>query len=237
MIPAGYQNWRRLLFVHWPVSAAALRPLVPSVFSIDQYDGSAYVSLVPFVIEAARPFGAPAALGLRFLETNVRTYVHLENGERSERSEPGVFFFSLDAASVLAVIGARVGVGLPYYWATGRERRRPPELEYAIRRRGTSTGCYAHYVTGPFRGPASPGSLDHFLVERYILHAQRGPTIWSVRVHHQPYPLYEVQLRELRANLLEAAGLPNVQSPVVAHFASGVDVAIEAPRIRPRYRA
>jgi uncharacterized protein YqjF (DUF2071 family) len=58
-----------------------LRGLVPETLSIDEYDGSAYVSLTPFVVEAARPFGAPAALGLRFLKTNVRTYVRLEGGQ------------------------------------------------------------------------------------------------------------------------------------------------------------
>jgi uncharacterized protein YqjF (DUF2071 family) len=227
VVPAGYQNWRRLLFLHWPVPAAVLRTLVPSVFSIDEYEGSAYVSLVPFTVEAARPLGAPDAFGLQFLETNVRTYVHLRP------DEPAVYFFSLDAASLLAVVGARVGVGLPYFWATGRERRRVDELEYTIRRRGTNLQLKVRYAVGTYRGPATPGSIDDFLIERYVLHAQRGPTIWSVRVHHQPYPLYAVQVLELHDTLVGAAGLENLGEASMLHFAPGVDVAIEAPRITP----
>src|SRR5690349_10834684 len=106
--PAGYQHWRRLFFAHWRVDPARLRPLVPASLSIDDYDGQAYVSLTPFMVQAARPFGAPPALGLSFPETNVRTYVRLERGE------PGIYFLSLDAASLVAVGGARVSLGLPY---------------------------------------------------------------------------------------------------------------------------
>src|SRR4051794_21833802 len=110
-LAAGYQNWRDLLFVHWPVAASELRQLVPRTLELDTYDGTTYVSLVPFRVEAARPVGAPLHVGLQFLEVNVRTYV------RSQSGHPGVYFFSLDATSLLAVLGARVGLGLPYFWA------------------------------------------------------------------------------------------------------------------------
>ena len=134
--PAGYQHWRRLFFAHWRVNSAALRPLVPDPLSIDDYDGSAYISLTPFVIEAARPFGAPPAVGLRFPETNVRTYVRLHG------DEPGVYFLSMGAASLLAVTGARAGLGLPYFWATGRERLLRDQVDYTLRRRGCGVGCH-----------------------------------------------------------------------------------------------
>src|ERR671932_2770632 len=75
--PIGYQRWHSLLFLHWPVPETALRPLVPPELSIDLHDGVAYVGLIPFVVEQARPAGVPPPLGLRFLETNVRTYVHV----------------------------------------------------------------------------------------------------------------------------------------------------------------
>src|SRR3954471_20196193 len=107
--PIGFQRWHSLLFLHWPVPEAVLRPLVPPALTIDCYDGVAYLGLIPFAIEEARPVGAPAALGLRFLETNIRTYVHLDG------REPGIYFFSLDAASWNAVVGARLGFGLPYF--------------------------------------------------------------------------------------------------------------------------
>src|SRR5947209_2150015 len=106
-IPAGYQEWRRLLFLHWPVAPEVVRPLVPARLSLDLYDGIAYISLIPFWIQAARPIGAPRALGLSFLETNARTYVHRDG------REPGVYFFSLDSTSLASVVGARLSVGLP----------------------------------------------------------------------------------------------------------------------------
>jgi hypothetical protein len=116
-VPAGYQEWRRLLFVHWPVSTNVLRPLVPRVLSLDQFEGVAYVSLTPFVVQSARPLGVPRNLGLAFLETNVRTYVHLEGGQ------PGVYFFSLD---VLAGCSWCAGESWPALCVRTWERTRFP---------------------------------------------------------------------------------------------------------------
>jgi uncharacterized protein YqjF (DUF2071 family) len=226
-IPAGYQNWRRLLFMHWPVPVASLRPLVPGCLSIDTYDGSAYVGLIPFVVEAARPIGAPPALGLQFQETNVRTYVHV-NGR-----EPGIFFFSLDAASLLAVIGARVSLGLPYFWAAGQERVDGRGVDYVLRRRtGTHPTAHVRYEVGEHRGVAVPSSLEHFLVERYRFHLQRGRTLWTVEVSHQPYPLQQAHLLALDEQLLHAAVIRVTGPPPLVHFASGVDVQVFAPRVR-----
>ena len=212
------------MFVHWPVAPEALQPLVPAPLSLDLFDGVAYVSLVPFVVQAARPLGAPRNLGLRFLETNVRTYVHLRG------REPGVYFFSLDAASALAVLGARVSLGLPYFLARGRLRG----SNYRLRRLGRAGGhCEVDYAVGTPLGPAEPGSLDFFLIERYVLHARRGPSLWSVQVHHRPYPLQGVQVRQLRQSLTDADGLPTVlDGSPLAHFSPGVDVAIFPPRLR-----
>ena len=124
-----YQKWRSLLFLHWPVPIAALRPLVPAALDLDLWEGVAYVGLIPFAIEQARPVGPPASLALGFLETNVRTYVHLRG------RGPGVYFFSLDAASRLAVAGARLGFGLPYYHARMRMRATCPADHRRGRRR------------------------------------------------------------------------------------------------------
>jgi uncharacterized protein YqjF (DUF2071 family) len=226
-VPAGYQSWRQLLFVHWPVGASELRPLVPSCLDIDEFDGTAYVGLVPFVVEAARPLGAPRGMSLRFPETNVRTYVHLRGRDH------GVYFFSLDAASLLAVVGARIGLGLPYFWASGEQHVSHACIEYALRRRvGARPRCNVRYQVGDFLGPAAPGTLEHFLIERYVLHVQRGATLWSVRVKHQPYALHAARLMSLEDDLVLAAGLPSTVNAPLVHFAPGVDVAIYPPRIR-----
>src|SRR4051812_7298329 len=200
---AGYQNWRQLLFVHWPVSAPELRPLVPGRLTIDEFEGSAYVGLVAFVVEAARPVGAPPRVGLRFLETNVRTYVHVDG------REPGVYFFSLDAASLLAVVGARLGFGLPYFHARMRMRARDGTVNYAMRRlTGRRGGLRVRYQVGDYLGPSAPGTLEHFLIERYLLHVRRWNGLWSTRVHHHPYPVHRARVLHLEESLLAADGLP-----------------------------
>jgi hypothetical protein len=226
-VPAGYQEWRRLLFIHWPVPANVLRPLVPRILSLDQFEGVAYVSLTPFVVQAARPLGVPRNLGLAFLETNVRTYVHLEGGQ------PGVYFFSLDASSLLAVLGARVSLGLPYLYARGNERRFQGHVEYSLQRRSRSRpGCHVRYELGEPRAAAEPATLDFFLIERYLLHVQRGSRLWSVRVHHQPYPLRSVSVLEFEDGLAQADGLTEPQTTSLVHFSPGVDVAIYPPTVQ-----
>ncbi len=100
----GRQTWRDLLFVHWEVPVELLRSLVPPPLSIDVFQGRAYVGLVPFTMHDVR-FG-PLPVD-DFLETNLRTYVHAEG-------VPGVWFFSFDAQSRMAVWGARAFYRLPY---------------------------------------------------------------------------------------------------------------------------
>ena len=228
-VAAGFQNWRRLLFLHWQVAASELRPHVPPSLAIEEFDGSAYVGLVPFEVQAARPLGAPQALGLSFLETNVRTYVQTPDGA------PGVYFFSLDATSLTAVVGARVAFGLPYFWATGEQRAvSAGSTEYRLRRYfGRQPGCHVRYAVGEYRGPAAPGTLDHFLIERYILHVVRGGRVWSVRVRHRPYPLHVADVEVLDDQLVDAAGVRTTRQAPLVHFASGVDVAVSLPRVRP----
>ena len=109
----GYQQWRSLLFLHWPVPINVLRLLVPAELELDLLDGVAYVGVVPFVMQGVRPRWWPQRGAFEFLETNVRTYVH-------HQGRPGVYFFSLDAASRLAVWAARRFWGLPYFHAEMR---------------------------------------------------------------------------------------------------------------------
>jgi uncharacterized protein YqjF (DUF2071 family) len=224
-LAAGYQSWRQLVFVHWPVAAAALRPLVPQPLCIDEFDGTAFVSLVAFAVEAARPVGAPRTVGLRFLETNVRTYVHLDGQDH------GIYFFSLDAASLVAVVGARLSLGLPYFWAHGHQTVSGNSIEYALRRR-RGPSCRLRYDIGERVGIAVGGTRDHFLIERYLLHVRRGCTLWTVRVVHPPYPLQQVNVNHLDEQLVQAAGIATRGQPPLMHFAAGVDVAVLAPRIR-----
>jgi uncharacterized protein YqjF (DUF2071 family) len=169
---------------------------------------------------------------LHFLETNVRTYVHIDG------REPGVYFFSLDAASALAVAGARISLGLPYFLARGEEHLSESAVEYHLKRvaRG-SPACHVSYAAGARIGAAEPGSLDYFLIERYTLHVRRGGTLWTVRVKHAPYPLRRSTLLKLVESITAADGLPKLGVPSLTHFSPGVDVAVFPPAIRPIRRS
>jgi uncharacterized protein len=224
--PIGFQRWRSLLFLHWPMPTDVLRPLVPAALDLDLFDGVAYVGLIPFAIEQARPVGAPASLALGFLETNLRTYVHLRG------HDPGVYFFSLDAASRLAVAGARIGFGLPYYHARMRLRAHGGVIDYALQRtRGPLGALSVRYQVGEYLGPSAPGTLEHFLIERYLLHVRQRSGLWTTQVHHRPYPVSRARVLRLQESLFAADGLPPAPGPPpLVHYASLVDVDIFAPR-------
>ena len=217
----GCQRWRNLLFIHWPVPAAELRRLVPRQLDLDLYNGQAYVSLVPFLVAESRPLGFPRALAARFLETNLRTYVRAADGE------PGIYFFSLDASSLLAVSVARVLYGLPYFPAVMSMRNEGRRTEYASRRQGARDAQLdVDWVLGHPVGTAHPGTRDHFLIERYNLYVRRVGAIYRGRVRHGPYPLREVTVEHLSETLLGAAGLPAPIDSPFYHHSPGVDVDI-----------
>lgn len=221
----GRQRWRDLLFLHWPISVEALRPLIPSGLEIDTFDGVAYIGLVPFWMTGVRPNWAPECSAFTFLETNVRTYVYSEG---RDGCDPGVYFFSLEAASAIAVAVARLQFGLPYFWAKMQLRRFGPELEYRSRRLvGGTARSYARFAPGEFLGPSAPGSLEHFLIERYYLHVERGGRLMRGQVHHTAYPVQRATLLGLNDELIAAAGLPQpVGPPPLVHYVRGVDVEI-----------
>lgn len=222
----GYQDWRELLFLHWPVSPAVLRPLIPAPLTLDLFREVAYVSLVPFVIRSARPIGLPAAFGVDFQETNVRTYV------RARGEDPGIYMFSLDAGSRAAVLGARLAYGLPYYFADTWLRRDRDGVDYALRRRaGTQPRLRVRYRPGEVLGVPAPGTLDHFLIERYRLHVKRGPTLWTLPVRHAPYVLQRAHVLALESQLIGTVGIATLGEVSLAHYVAGVNVSLLPPRV------
>ncbi|HEY1694796.1 MAG TPA: DUF2071 domain-containing protein [Polyangiaceae bacterium] len=225
--PAGTQKWRRLLFLHWEVPVARLRALVPEPLAIDTFEGRAYVGVVAFEMHDVRPsrFLPAVPTARQFEEVNVRTYVHLR-GER-----PGVWFFSLDAASALAVLGARAFFHLPYYHARMHtERDGDGRIVYRSERNwegGARAAIGVRYETGDDLGPAREGTFEHFLAERYYLYARtsRG-TLLRGQVHHMPYPLREARVLDLDESLVAAAEIPRPEERVSELWSPGVDVEI-----------
>lgn len=228
-------TWRDLLFAHWPVPARVLRPHIPDALEIDTFDGTAWLGVVPFLMDDVRLRGLPRLPGAgAFPELNVRTYVRA--GERS-----GVWFFSLDAASRLAVRGARLWFGLPYFDArmkmeaegdlgTGRGFR----VEYTSRRTHKDASAAAFDATYSPTGPgsrAAPGSLAHWLTERYCLYAVgRNGALHVGDIHHEPWTLHaaEAEIRINTMTMAEPLGVALEGEPLL-HFAKNLEVVAWSP--------
>lgn len=216
--PGIRQAWLELTFLHWHFDPAVVRPLIPPSLELDLWEGRAYVGLVPFILDDITLTHAPAVPWLsRFNETNVRTYVRDQHGTR------GVWFFSLDAARLAAVIGARLSYALPYYWAKMTVRRQPDRVEYQSTRR--------HGPPGMTRITIEPGAaIDHhsdlesFLSARWRLYACRRGQLLRADIEHPRWPLHRAKIHTLDETLMQAAGLPQPKGEPLAHFSPGTRV-------------
>src|SRR5688500_14848147 len=217
-----HQRWAELGFLHWPVPVAALRDLVPRALTIDPFEGQAYVGVVPFTVTGARPMLMPPLPWVSdFHEINVRTYVHLDG------AEPGVWFFSLDASNPVVAAAARALFRLPYHHARIEMDVDPEGVDFTSERASDKASCTVSYGARGHAEPAAAGSLDHFLVERYILYTESGGRLWQAQVHHEPYPLQKAEATLTRESLIAAAGItPPEGPPPLVHFAREVNVEI-----------
>jgi uncharacterized protein len=224
-IPLMKQRWSHLLFLHWRIAASQLRPLVPGALEIDTFEGDAYVGIIPFTISGTRPIIAPPLPGMSsFHETNVRTYVHREG------RDPGVYFFSLDASSRLAVMAARAAYRLPYHYARMRFNiLHGPSFDHSTNRVDSEARCHVVWSAGENLRNATPGTLEFFLIERYILYSNDRSTLYSARVSHKPYPIRDATVARLDETLCEVNGMLRPQRPPLVHYSSGVDVKIFRP--------
>jgi uncharacterized protein YqjF (DUF2071 family) len=227
--PVMFQSWDHLLFLHWEVPADAIRRLLPPGLEVDLFEGRAYVGLVPFTMKGVRPAGLPSVRWLSdFHETNVRTYVHFRG------REPGVWFFSLDAANPVGAGLGRAWFRLPYFFA--RMSLGPGESPAGLRLSYASDRLYpgpkpaTNRVEAEVRSPVEPaaiGTLEYFLAERYLLYsASRGGGLFKGRVHHEPYPLQVAEVRSLEESMLAASKIDRPDASPLAHYARGVNVEV-----------
>ena len=206
--PVMYQRWEDLLFLHWSYDPVAIQSTLPPGLTVDTFKGNAYIGIVPFFMRDVRPNFFPRVPGISdFLELNVRTYVFDEHGT------PGVWFYSLDANQWLAVRAARRFFSLPYFDCrmTAEKNGTTAEIRYLSHRRGTDealSSCFHYRAQGAVR-LAKAGTLEFFLIERYVLFAQLASHSrpWTGRVHHQPYPLSDVEVTEWDDSTFELDGL------------------------------
>ena len=207
------QTWRNLTFLHWPYEPAMVRPLLPAGLTLDTFDGAAYVGLIPFEIYNMR--GIP-----HFPETNVRTYVIGPDGSRA------VWFFSLDAARLIAVIGARIAYHLPYFWAKMQVTPRNETIRYNSHRKWPHSSRYFTDIAVKPGVPLEPTERDHFFTARYRLYSLRRGRLAYAQIEHDRWPLACATLQKLDQNLMEAAGLPGPSGAPIVHYSAEINVKI-----------
>lgn len=218
------QTWCELLFAHWPVPADRIRALIPPGLVVQQFDGTAWIGVVPFHMTGVMRRPLPDLPWVSaFPEINVRTYV-----ERDGKA--GVWFFSLDASNALAVWAAKRFFYLPYYRASMRVAPHGDVVEYRSIRIAGDAAFDARY--GPVGAPyaAASGTLEHWLTERYCLYAE-SPDRRIVRtdVHHRPWPLQRAEADISENRMLETQGLPASGGAPLLHFSRRLDVIVWSP--------
>ncbi|MBI1371939.1 MAG: DUF2071 domain-containing protein [Phycisphaera sp.] len=208
-MPAGQwvmkMTWHDLLFAHWPMACDDLRPLVPRGLKLDKYDGRAWIGVVPFRMTGIRMRGLPGFPGATaFTELNVRTYVTDANGEN-----PGVWFFTLDATSRLAIAVARRWYHLNYQPARMTCRLTPDGgIDYRSQRLTHEAAFAATYRPVGDAGFPRWGSFEHFLTERYCLYAQDAShRLYRADVHHAPWQLHKAEADITVNTTLDPLGL------------------------------
>ncbi len=219
-----FQSWQQLLFMHWPIPADLMRKYIPASLALDTFEGEAWIAVVPFRMSGIRHRSLPVLpWASEFPELNVRTYVTC-------RGKPGVFFFSLDAADSLAVWGAQTFFHLPYYRA-----------DITCQAAGAAGAAAIHYdsvrrsggqrFTGTYRpiGPvytAQPGSLEHWLTERYCLYAVWRGNAYRGEIHHMPWPLQRAEASIQVNTVLNGTGIVLPDTEPLLHYADRIDVVV-----------
>lgn len=224
--------WDELTFIHWPFRPEAVQRLLPKGLEVETIDGRAWVGVVPFFLRVGLPHVRPVPWLSCFAETNVRTYVRSADGER------GIWFFSLDAARLGAVLVARATYRIPYFWSQMGLERDGSTIRYSCRRRWPrprGARSTATIEIGDLYQPAELSDLDHLLTARWALYSAPLSGLHVARAHHQPWPLHRAQLTHLYDELVVAAGLPDPEGTPLVHYSPSVEVRIGWPhRVRGR---
>jgi hypothetical protein len=215
------QRWHEISFFHWSCEPPVLERRLPSGLTLDIFEQKAWISLTPFLLVGLRPPVFPRALGLDFPEMNLRTYVIGPAG-------PGIWFFSLDAARLSAVVGARAIYGLPYYWADMRVEIRDGENSYFSSRDGQAKATIRIQKQDRIENQSR---LDIFLTARFRLYSTFCGRLITAEVFHAPWELNRLRVIEFEETVRQAMAVQFPHRDFMAHHSAGVDTKIGRPRM------
>jgi len=220
--------WQQLTFVHWSYDPADVQRVLPPGLTAQTFEGRAWVSLVPFVMRVGFPgVGVVPWLSV-FPETNVRTYVTAADGTE------GIWFFSLDAARLAAVVTARAAYRLPYMWSAMSVEvdAASTHAAYSCRRRWPGhRGATSRVEVGIGAAFAADEltERDHFLSARWRLYSRMFAGVRGARAHHLAWPLHRATLLRYDDELVRASGLPEPGGEPIVQYSPGVDVRVSMP--------
>ncbi len=216
------QSWQGLLFAHWRVPPENLRKLIPAGLELDLFAGEAWLGIVPFSMRDVHPRATRNLPKVSaFPELNVRTYV-------TRDGKPGVWFFSLDAGSRVAVRVARRLFHLPYYDAAMSSRREGEWVRYSSRRtdaRGEAAAFEARYrpISPIFH--AERGTLDHWLTERYCLYCVNGAgALFRAEIQHKAWSLQRAEAEMTANTMAQSSGIDLADAAPLLHYVERLDV-------------
>jgi len=220
------QRWESLSFLHWRVDPDQLQRTLPEGLSVQTFDNEAWLGLVPFHMRVGFARGPLVPWIGSFCETNVRTYVTDTLGR------PGIWFYSLDAARLAAVVTARLTYRLPYYWAQMTVTESDSQIRYRSRRRWPHDASITSNVQlgiGDSYLPNELTALDHFLTARWRLFSSRKTGLRSARAEHAPWPLRRARLVDISDELVPSVGPRLLDTEPLVHYSPGVDVRVGPP--------
>jgi len=224
--PVMEHSWQRLTFLHWSFDVDDVQRLLPPGLTVQPFENRAWVGLVPFRIVVGLPRLPSVPWLARFPETNVRTYVTDGTGRS------GIWFFSLDADRLAAVVTAKVTYRLPYVWSTMTIEQQDDLITYRSSRRWPGPAeafCNATIRMGEQYLAAELTQLDHFLTARWTLFSAHSRGLHYADAFHEPWPLHRGEVVELKESLITSAGLPPPSGDPLVHYSPNVDVTIGLP--------
>ncbi|MGQ3013406.1 MAG: YqjF family protein [Flavobacteriales bacterium] len=218
-LPAGrwsyYQEWNRVLFLHWKVAPELLQPHLPAGLPADLYEGQAWVSLVAFTMEHIRPRLLPAFSFISdFHEINLRTYV-------THKNKPGVYFLNIEAGKALSAQVSRALSGLPY--EKSEIVRKTDATRHIHRSVFQRKGFYLNADLQLRGTQESRTALDSWLTERYCLYQEQNGRLYSYDIHHAEWPLRRIEISDIQLDY--HIGALHFQYPAdLVHYSDGVQV-------------
>jgi uncharacterized protein YqjF (DUF2071 family) len=212
---AQAQTWVEHAFLHWRLEPRELERLLPGSVELEVYDDSAWLGITAFLLTGLRLRGLPPLPGISsFPEVSVRTYV-------TRDGTPGLWYFSLDAGSTLAVEAAKRAYRLPYARSQMRYVRHGDRVHLESARAGAAFS--ADYGGTGDAFTAGPGTLEAFLAERYCIYTEDGGRVYRAEFHHPPWPL---QRGETTVDVNTITPMPLPVEPAHVLFSPRQDVVV-----------